>query len=67
MRSSPASPGFVTELLIRDTVVDGATGATVNALFDVSPDGQRFVMVAPRASVPDVLLTVTVNWTASLK
>jgi hypothetical protein len=34
--------------------------------FDVSHDGQRFLMAAPTASGSDAV-TVTTNWTAMLK
>ena len=35
--------------------------------FDVSADGQRFIIVAPRGGTSTVSLTVAVNWMADLK
>ena len=42
-------------------------GVNLGAVFDVSPDGQHFVFVAPRAMAAAVTLNVAVNWMADLK
>ena len=37
--------------------------------YDVSPDGQRFLMLQARTRTPDVITTIAVvqNWTEELK
>jgi len=40
---------------------------SLGAVLDVSPDGQQFIFVAPRAVTAGVTLTVAVNWMAGLE
>ena len=47
------------------TVATG--GVTFGSALDVSPDGQRFVIVAPRVATAGVSLTVAVDWIEGLK
>lgn len=43
-----------------------ADGVTQGSVLDVSLDGQRFAIVAPRVTTSGVTLTVAVNWMADL-
>jgi hypothetical protein len=38
----------------------------ISNVFDVSPDGQRFLFILPRYAAPEVL-TLVVNWPALLR
>ena len=59
--------GRPTALFEIPRTVDVAGGVTLGAVLDVSPDGQRFVVVAPRAVNAGVTLTVAVDWMPGLK
>jgi hypothetical protein len=59
--------GRPTALFEIPRTADVAGGVTLGAVLDVSPDGQRFVVVVPRAVTAGVTLTVAVDWMAGLK
>ena len=42
-------------------------GRTMRNVYDVSPDGQRFLMLVPAAQAKPEPITVVANWPALLK
>jgi Tol biopolymer transport system component len=56
-----------TVLFDASTDMDAGGALTGASPFDVSADGQRFIIVAPRGGTSTVSLTVAVNWMADLK
>jgi hypothetical protein len=44
-----------------------APGTTLSSGWDLSPDGKRFLFVAPPNNVRTIPFTVVLNWAAGLK
>ena len=64
VRSFPDKPAA---LFDASTAMLGRVEHLLEARFDVSADGQQFIIVAPLGGISIVSLTVTVNWMADLK
>ncbi len=61
------SVGAPTVLFELPQVINLVGGTYFGSPYDVSADGQRFYVVAPRASLVSASITVVVNWMADLK
>jgi hypothetical protein len=59
-RPSTQRPLFQTRLNVR-------AGRVLEREYDVTPDGQRFLLTQPVADTGDVPITVIVNWPQLLK
>ena len=57
--------GKPSPLFVFPSSVNSTTGP--GGALDVFPDGQRFVVVAPRSDVSATSLTVAVNWMTELR
>ena len=62
---TPPTVGAPVELFTVPTPVTSSSAQ--DGQFDVFPDGQQFIAVAPRQFESGVSLSVTVNWTAGLR
>jgi Tol biopolymer transport system component len=66
VRASGTTFELSTATVLFEAPVDSATTATANR-YDVSADGQRFLVNAPVENAGPAPITVVVNWTAGLK
>jgi len=60
LRLAPATPLF-------KTTIEYEAGVGTRADYDVTRDGQRFIVAEPRPQLEGAALTVLVNWTSGLR
>ena len=53
--------------LFQTTVVSLVGGLGTNAHYDVTADGQRFIIASGVSVTTNIPITVVLNWTAALK
>jgi hypothetical protein len=52
---------------LQESVASSGSATGVGNVYDVWPDGQRFVVAEPVSAQSDVKLTVALNWMNDLK